>query len=903
MKKVFNDKTKVYWIYTLLFFLIACIVFSTFILNKRSFIWQTDGLKQHYIILRDFNQNVREFLKNPGNGVDLFSWNMGLGLDVIGQYSYYVLGDPFAYLSLLFPMECLEYTYTFLILLRIYCAGLAFIFYCKHHKSKKEIPHHNALIAAIIYAFCSFSLLAGIKHPYFLNPLIFFPLLLWGVDKLLDENKKVPLTALVAITAIANYYFFYMLTILAFIYAIIRYICEYRQEGIKHFFKKLGGAILCYIIGILIASIILLPTVYAFLNSPRSGEEMACQYEAEYYRNLFTVNLLTSYDNNWSMIGISSIILLMLPILWSRRKKHPVYFNYWIVTTILLLLPFAGSMLNGFSFPNNRWVFAYVFILAYIVAICFDEQYTKKELRNMVIFFILYGIGGTLLARKGNSNHAFIIYVIQVAIAFLMMLIIIGRNRINSEKLKKISKWAIYLLVIMNISATAYGLYTSYDRGFAKEFIKLGESEKTLVTQYGKNKDYKKNIQDIIQEDSSFYRIAKAPHQVQNLSTYYRYPSTECFLSIGNRYVYELSKELADNTYNTIFCIRGLADRSRVTTLLGTKYYVVDNKNQNSIPYGYSLKEENDGVYTYQNNYSLPIGVCYTEYLSREEYEKLTPIEKEKALLKAAVVEKEDIKNVDIKEKKNIEDIKNSYKVIESQVIDKEHILQNNGENKKVVIEKKNQRILFDIPKVENSELYVFISGFEYQGNSKHTVTAKYQGKSVEKFIDNKTTSAYYQKAPEILLNLGYYEQTEGKIELLFSSTGTYELKDIQILAVPMDSYEQKIQNLQQNELKEVKCTNREISGKLDLSQDAILQIASSYTSGWKAYIDGNKVDTIRVNTAFIGIPVEAGEHEVILQYETPYLKLGIVCSGIGVIAYIVLVIYEKKKIKKESLS
>ena len=85
--------------------LTACIVFSVFVINKRSFVWQDDGLKQHYIILKDFNEKVRNFLSNPSEGLDLFSWNMGLGLDVIGQYSYYVLGDPFAYISLLFPMQ------------------------------------------------------------------------------------------------------------------------------------------------------------------------------------------------------------------------------------------------------------------------------------------------------------------------------------------------------------------------------------------------------------------------------------------------------------------------------------------------------------------------------------------------------------------------------------------------------------------------------------------------------------------------------------------------------------------------------------------------------------------------------------------------------------------------------
>lgn len=77
------------------------------------------------------------------------------------------------------------------------------------------------------------------------------------------------------------------------------------------------------------------------------------------------------------------------------------------------------------------------------------------------------------------------------------------------------------------------------------------------------------------------------------------------------------------------------------------------------------------------------------------------------------------------------------------------------------------------------------------------------------------------------------------------------------------------------------------------------MQIATSYTKGWKAYVDEKQVDTIRVNTALIGIPIEEGEHEIRLEYEVPYLKLGIICTGIGMILFSILVIVEKKKNKK----
>lgn len=910
MKK--TKSNKIYLYYFLIFLLLSSIVFSIFAINNKTFIWQADGLKQHFIILKDFHETMRNFLSNPANGLDLFSWNMGLGMDVIGQYSYYILGDPFAYLSLLFPEESLEIVYSVLILVRMFFVGFAFIQYAKYHKHSNI----NILLGAIIYTFSSFALFAGVRHPYFLNAMILFPFLLLAVDKLLKENKKVPLAVWVAISAISNYYFFYMHTIMLVIYAIIQYICEYRKEGIKHFFKKLGSGILAYIIGILIASIILLPTIYAFFNSARTGEETICQYSLDYYKCLFSINLCTAYGDNWSYIGVSSIILLMLPILLMRRKQHKVFFIYLIVATLFLVIPILGSIMNGFSFPHNRWSFIYAFILSYIVTLCFDQRYSKKEIKAISITMVLYtiiAIVGTLCCK---TEPVFIIYFIQILLAFFMLDCIwyqntfSEKNEIPYDKKKgKLNQYkftiAIFILSIISICVMAFGLFTSYDRNYAKEFIELGSTEEKLATQLENNKSYTKNIQDILKEDTSFYRIAKIPHQVQNLSIYYGYPSTECFLSIGNQYVYNLNLELADNQYSTTSCMRGFGDRSKITTLLGTKYYIADKENEKSIPYGYILKEEQNGVKTFENQYPLSVGVVYTQYMTRKNYESLFPLEKEDALLKTAVVEEQDVQNWNmqekIQEKTDLTDIRESTKIVPYKMIDKEKIIKEN----EIITTKNNQSIDLEISNIKNSELYVFISGFEFQGNNKHTITANFHGKKVSKTIENKMTSAYYQPAPEILLPLGYYEDASGKINLKFSAKGTYQLEKIEVIAVPMDSYEETIRQLQQNELQNVSVTNKEIKGTIHIKENGILQIATSYTTGWKAYVDGVPTDTIRVNTAFIGISLEAGEHEIYLKYEVPYLKLGMVCTLIGILGLTFLAIYEKnredsKKVRKQ---
>ena len=174
-------KDKTYIIYTLLFCVISFLVFAIFIILNKSFVWRDDGIEQHFVILYDFNQMLRNIFQK---GIPMFSWNMGLGLDVIGQYSYYVIGDPFAYISLIFPMDKLELAYNFLVLLRIYCVGLAFVAYCRYTRKEK----FNTILGAIIYAFCGFILYAGVRHPYFTNAAIVLPLTLIRNRKIIKRE-------------------------------------------------------------------------------------------------------------------------------------------------------------------------------------------------------------------------------------------------------------------------------------------------------------------------------------------------------------------------------------------------------------------------------------------------------------------------------------------------------------------------------------------------------------------------------------------------------------------------------------------------------------------------------------------------------------------------------------------
>ena len=97
------------------------------------------------------------------------------------------------------------------------------------------------------------------------------------------------------------------------------------------------------------------------------------------------------------------------------------------------------------------------------------------------------------------------------------------------------------------------------------------------------------------------------------------------------------------------------------------------------------------------------------------------------------------------------------------------------------------------------------------------------------------------------------------------------------------------------NVLENIKTNWRGLTGTISLSTDKFLCLAIPYMDGWKAYVDGEEVKLYQANTAFMGVELLAGNHEVELRYWLPGLTVGIILSGIGVICLFALVIYQIK--------
>jgi uncharacterized membrane protein YfhO len=70
-----------------------------------------------------------------------------------------------------------------------------------------------------------------------------------------------------------------------------------------------------------------------------------------------------------------------------------------------------------------------------------------------------------------------------------------------------------------------------------------------------------------------------------------------------------------------------------------------------------------------------------------------------------------------------------------------------------------------------------------------------------------------------------------------------------------------------------------------------LLTLSDQYYPGWQATVDGQPAEIVRTDTVFRGVCVPAGDHTVRFEYHPQSLLIGVVLSGIGWAALIILTI------------
>lgn len=360
--------------YTLLFFVILLFVLGWFFVRKKSLIWTKDGICQHYEALVYIGKWGRSILQN--HRIPMWDFTIGQGADVLTTFHYYVLGDPLSLFSIFVPERYTEYLYDALIVLRLFLSGLSFSLF----GWEKNLRGRALLAGSIGYVFSGYALLVMAWHPFFLNPMILCPLLLSGADRLLRGKKPLLFILMVCISALSNFYFFYMLALGTAGYVIAVYFSK-KERSFRGFIKTVLSFAGNAIVGVMMAAVVLVPVILLFMNTFRSNTEQTnlLFYAREYYEKLPLAFLVPASCGNYTVWGFTLPALAAVILLFTRKKKYTTVRILFILMTGMYLLPAAGKIMNGFSYASNRWGFMYSLLVSYILSLMWREFFDGKK--------------------------------------------------------------------------------------------------------------------------------------------------------------------------------------------------------------------------------------------------------------------------------------------------------------------------------------------------------------------------------------------------------------------------------------------------------------------------------------------------------------------------------------------
>ena len=884
-----------YGVYTLMFLLMCIVAFLPFFTEGKSFVWGAgveDGLSQHFSALAYYGEALREFFRNLLAGhPKLVMWDMslGYGADILSTLNYYAIGDPLNLLYGFVSPKNTETMYNFMIVLRMYLAGITFIMYARKMKKRS----YGTVIGALVYVFSGFCFRLGLRHPFFINPMIYFPLLCLGIEKIYQRERPYVFIFAVCVSAMSNYYFLYMLTIFAVIYAWIRFYKYSEENKIKTFFLTILKFGMYYTLGIAMAAVILLPSVIGFLGNGRYGNgadwKSLIVYPGKYYL-LFIENFI-GYGNmgsntNAGYLPIVGIVVLFT--LFSQRMKHKKYRAAFIASIIALILPIFGYAFNGFSYANNRWAFALSFIVALLTAEMYPRLFvmSKRQQIGIGAGIIIYTVFCIIVNASGEEilKNKGIMAACGLIVVFYILLLIF--QRLGYDAQKRIVRVSMAILLLISVGVHGYYRFDPKEYAYTQEFMDQGQAYRTL------KEDNIRMLSKV--NDPSVYRVHAEGYRYKNYGLINHLNTISGYYSITAKCVTDTIKGYDTLGMQYADKYKGVDQRLGLLSLAGVKYITVAHNSQvakdvssmGDVPYGVEKLRKKGNITLYKNKYALPFAYAYDSYMTEQQYEQLNGIGKEQAMLAQIILNQHPAdKEIQHNEQRNGPDI---------QTISLPETRISSPKGKKYAD--------ITVPVEKDKETYLYFKNLVYHGkkngDDKFILTGRKGTKGIlvtqndvqQKIHIQSTFNPYYFGRKDYIVKINHQtSKAKEKVRLNFLSPGEYEFDDISLITVPKKDVLARLKERKENSMKQIQYEGNHFRGVYHAKKDQILCVTIPYSKGWKATVNGNRTKIYKANGMFMGIIMKKGTQSVKLDYETPGLKIG---AWISLVAWIGLGIY-----------
>ena len=845
-----------------------------------------------------------ELYERVKNGDSLiYSWTSGLGSCFLGNFFNY-LSSPLSAIIFFFSHKNIPVAIGVMVLVKAAFSSASFSYYIK-----KSL--HNQSLAtcgfSVLYAFCGY-MLAYYWNIMWLDAMFLLPILVYGIERIINHGKMRTYVTVLALSMFSNYYISFMLCIFSVIYFFYYFFTGYSSESkiSARFAQTKKGFVASFSnnrflrsafifgVGSLTAAglmaVVLIP-VYRILTDcsatsnpfPKESTIYFSYFDffANHLANL-TTTIRSSGEDVLPNVYCGIVTIILAPLYFFSKtitKKEKVG-----TLSLLAVLYFSFSLnipnyiWHAFHFPNDlpyRQSFIYSFVLLVIA---------------YKVFIRLHEFSTVAIGGVGAGLFAFIILVDEITsknvttgtvlLSFLLIVIFVVILSIFKDKRYKAASVAALMLVCCCSEAVMCDTST----------MEISVDRTPYVSDYESFSVIKDSIDEA--EQDNFYRMELSHLRTRMDPSWYYYNGASVFSSMAFEKLANLqynlgmmSNEINSYTYNP---------QTPVYNMMFAMKYIVNNSTPNihaSSPY-FTQISSYDKYTAYQNNFYLPLAYCASGKLAQWEtsdYHKdwetsgENPFELQGDFFDLATgglgtpfIEIP----VDGISYSNLEPFFDTTSY--SQFYDKRS-------------DELDASATYRIVAPTDGNIYVY---FEATGRENKDAT-----------INTPTGVITQAMTQNCIFDLGYL--TKGQVVTVNipveASTGT-----VKFCAYGIDNniLEKGFRLLKKHQLSidEFKDTN--IKGSFTAPKDCLLYTSIPYNSGWDVYIDGKKAekdDIIELADALLAVRVTKGKHSIEFSYSVPGFGAGLAITLFTAFAMLIVILFntllKKKRIKLRAIA
>lgn len=867
------------------------------LLGNGKYVIARSDMTQQYL---PFIQYFAEVLK--GNHGLWYTWGMDMGMGTAGTFAYYTM-SPFNLLFMIFPASK---TMTAAALVIILKSSLAAAFFCLFARKFFRCSLFENVLFACMYGLCGFSIC------YYFNiiwtdSIYLFPLIMLGAYRLIRKNKTDLLLIAYLMQFVISFYMGFAVGIGSFLLILFYYLYSFKKRSVSANIVIAVKYAVGVISALMIAAIVWLPAVYQIFTNldPTYPDTNEWQSNIVLLINNLLIGQMQNLDGLVPFVysGLLTVIMVVLYFTNKRiSKRERIYVGVGLLVMVatLVVQPLAYFM-HGMDAPE-MFAYRYVFIFSFIMSligvrqIAFIRGASHKIIGVCVAVFAAVFVGSYFIYDKKWITYNNCNTVVDALINILFFGLYAGLIILYRKKKTDILtlRMMAVLVCLAELTVNAYMIFPNINH----------TTETADFAAYADNLRHNTIEQINANEDKDYYRTVYLTRRMRNIGMIENVNSLSYFNSAENMNTNRVLNKLG--VRRAVHLVDGSGLMPVTQSLFGVKYIVNGDSElkDGETMYTYALLENDDiygrenGIHCYiTNDRALSLGYMVNDEIKDFEFEK-SPFANIDRILIAMTGEK-----VHCFESTGAElSCENGLYTFCNEDNNSEYLEQFNAENLTFLQHEDAEKEAGFIFKCEDDArpLYVYLSQQRFTDQSLGDDMVFLNTVDETPIYEYKAIPMYF--IPTRMIRVGHSAAGDGyefSVELPTDVPADY-FEECYFSYYDDAEFQKAYDILSKHQWDITEFRDGYVRGTIDADKAGVMFTSIPYDTGWNVKVDGEDVSKVALlDSAFVGVDVPEGEHEIEMTYEAPGMNLAVVISIIGIFIAAILVLAEFVKSRR----